>query len=147
MSGDRRTLAAELAELEAEGRLSVRVGTSTFNFRRVTETDDLIGAIQDSVQHKLKRNQWTTNDQLRWLVVVLDNGEPATQLAGAFEFQDQVPDLKAVEFPGIDEVWVIASDGDSVPVLRLIGDGTRWSYCADVLAHRPHWIRSPATSA
>ena len=147
MSGDRRTLAAELAELEAEGRLSVRVGTSTFNFRRVTETDDLIGAIQDSVQHKLKRNQWTTNDQLRWLVVVLDNGEPATQLAGAFESRTAYRTSQPSSFPGIDEVWVIASDGDSVPVLRLIGDGTRWSYCADVLAHRPHWIRSPATSA
>ena len=127
------------------GNVTVQVGTSVHNFRRVTETRDMISATQTCIDHKLKRGQWTTRDEARWLVVVLDTGEPATQLASAFEYPDCRPDLGSITFPGIDEVWVTANDDDRVPVLRLFGCGTPWSYCRDVLSQPRSWIYNRAT--
>ena len=128
------------------GSVTVRVGTAVHNFRRVVETKDLISATQARIDHKLQRNQWSAFESARWLVVVLDSGEPATQLASAFEYPGCLPDLSAITFPGIDEIWVMAIDDDNVPVLRLIGDGTRWDWCRNVLTAPMQWTQRSSAS-
>ena len=67
-----------------------------------------------------------------WLVVVLDEGEAATQLRGVTEFDDAILDFSDITFPGIDEVWVVAFDDGKLTVLRCTESGTRWRLYRDL---------------
>ena len=109
----------------------------------VSRVEALVPAVQLCISEKHRQLQGAPD--LRWLVVVLDDGLPEMQLQRAFpedspfesaaESADdlgQLARLGDIEFPGIDEVWVVGPArlgehlGDYLIVLRMVGTGSNW---------------------
>ena len=111
----------------ADGSLDITIATSVSHFSGVTDASALASAIQQSIDHKLERDQWDSTADSKWLVVVLDEGEAATQLRGVTEFDDALLDFSGITFPGIDEVWAVAFADGRLTILRCTGPGSRWS--------------------
>lgn len=114
------------------GSLRITPATSAFHFSRVTDVSALVSAVQRSIDHKLERNQWEGTADSKWLVVVLDEGEAATQLRGVSEFEDALLDFSDLTFSSIDEVWVVAFEGGRLTVLRCLEGGSRWCLYRDL---------------
>ncbi|MCY3919529.1 MAG: hypothetical protein OXG38_06975 [Chloroflexi bacterium] len=114
------------------GSLRVDPATSTFHFSRVTDVSALVSAVQQSIDRKLERNQWDGAAESKWLVVVLDEGEAATQLRGVTEFDDALLDFSDITFSGIDEVWVVAFGDGRFTVLRCAAAGSPWRLYRDL---------------
>ena len=124
-------LRKELAK-DGRGDIHLEVATSVTHFSRVTAVSGLVTGVRQSIDHKIERDQWDGMAQSRWLVVVLDEGEAATQLRSVTEFDDELLDFSDITFPGIDEVWVVAFAEGKLTVLRLTGAGSRWSLHRDL---------------
>lgn len=115
------------------GSIRVSVAPLTFNLRNVVDVSDLKTAIQARIDTKLAKNQWGETEKEKWLAIVLDDTEAATQLQGdAFAFEDHAPDFSEIEFRGIDEVWVVAFNDSTLTILRFIGAGANWKHYARV---------------
>lgn len=110
----------------AGGSIHITIATSVFHLSRVTAVSGLVAAVQQSIDHKLGRDQWDDAAGSKWLVVVLDEGEAATQLRGVTEFDDSLLDFSGITFPGIDEVWAVAFADGRLTILRCTADGSRW---------------------
>lgn len=110
----------------------------------VSLVDALVPAVQRCIGKKQQRLAGAPD--LRWLVVVLDDGLPAMQLQRAFtedapflsaaeaaDDPDDLAQLGDIRFPGIDEVWVVGPSrlgkylGDYFMVLRMVGTGSDWT--------------------
>ena len=111
-----------------KGGVWLWVAPRTHNLRKVVDVSDLSAAIQQCIDDKLDRNQWGDTPDQKWLVIVLDGGEPAVQLRAAFEFDDCQPDFSGLTFAGIDQVWVVAFEGGEFSVLRFPGSANCWEY-------------------
>ena len=109
-----------------EGRIDLSASTAVHHFSQVTDVSALATAIQQCIDDKLDRDQWGDADHPRWLVVVLDDGEAATQLVGACEFEDESLDFSQIVFPGIDEVWAVAFSEETITILRCTRSDPRW---------------------
>ena len=107
-----------------KGGVWLWVAPGTHNLRKVVDVSDLAAAIQQCIDDKLDRNQWGDTPDQKWLVIVLDRGEPADQLREAFEFDDCRPEFSGLTFAGIDQVWVVAFDGGEFSVLRFTGSAS-----------------------
>ena len=115
------------------GSIRVSVAPLTHNFRNVVDVSDLKSAIQACIDSKLSKDQWGDTKKKKWLVVVLDSTEAATQLLGdAFAFDDHTPDFSDIQFPGIDEVWTVALDDDKLTVLRFIDSHVQWKHYPNI---------------
>ena len=115
------------------GSIRISVAPLTFNFRNVVDVSDLKTAIQTGINAKLAKNQWGETEKEKWLVIVLDNTEAATQLLGdAFAFEDHTPDFSDIQFGGIDEVWVVAFNDGTLTTLRFIASSANWKHCPRV---------------
>ncbi|MCY4616422.1 MAG: hypothetical protein OXC71_08550 [Chloroflexi bacterium] len=110
----------------ADGSLHITTATAVSHFSRVTDASAVVFAVQQSIDHKLERDQWDSTAASKWLVVVLDEGEAATQLRGVTEFDDALLDFRGITFPGIDEVWAVAFADGRLTILRCTGPGSRW---------------------
>lgn len=135
-SDDRPPLAVLAVEHQppqgSSGSVKVSAGPCTFNFRNVVDISDLKTALQDGIKRKLTKNQWGDTPHRRWLAVVLDDSEAATQLVGdAFKFEDHTPDFSDLARDGLDEVWAIALHDKRLTVLRLRSSGD-WEHRADL---------------
>ena len=108
------------------GSLHITTATSVAHFSRVTDASAVVSAVQQSIDHKLERDQWDSTADSKWLVVILDEGEAATQLRGVTEFDDALLDISGITFPGLDEVWVVAFADGRLTVLRCAGTGSPW---------------------
>lgn len=109
------------------GSVSVSVAPCVFNFRNVVDVSDFKSAIRACIDSKLVQDQWGDTEKDKWLVVILDDTEAATQLLGdAFAFEDHTPDFSNIRFPEIDEVWAVALDDGRITVLRFQGSGAQW---------------------
>ncbi len=114
------------------GSLHVTTATSVSHFSKVTDVSALVSAVQQSIDRKLERDQWDGKANSRWLVVVLDEGEAATQLLGVTEFDDSLLDFGGITFPRIDELWVVAFGDGRLTVLRCTGPDCRWRLYRDL---------------
>ena len=114
--------------VEGLGGVYLWLAPVTHNVRQVVDVSDLTAAIQQSIDHKLGRNQWGDTTDQKWLVIVLDGGEPEHQLLNTFELDEHQPDVGGLKFPGIDEVWAVAFEEGNLTVLRFIGSDTCWEY-------------------
>ena len=135
-SDDRPPLAVIAAEHQPPqgntGSVTVSAGPSTSNLRNVVDISDLKAAIQDRIACKLAKNQWGDTADRRWLAVVLDDTEAATQLVGdAFTFEDHTPDFSDLDLNGLDEVWAITLHDKKLTVLRLRSSDD-WEHRADL---------------
>ncbi|MYC02431.1 MAG: hypothetical protein F4X58_10975 [Chloroflexi bacterium] len=108
------------------GRLDLKLSTAIHHFSQVTETAAVVAAVQECIDHKLAKNQWGDASEPKWLVVVLDEGEAATQLRGVEEFEEEALDFSGVTFTGLDEVWAVAFDEGRFTVLRYGSGEPRW---------------------
>ncbi|MCY4641046.1 MAG: hypothetical protein OXC94_11985 [Chloroflexi bacterium] len=109
-----------------DGSLHITTATSVSHFSRVTDASAVASAVQQSIDHKLERDQWDSTADSKWLVVVLDEGKATTQLRGVTEFDDALLDSSDITFPGLDEVWVVAFADGRLTALRCTGAGSRW---------------------
>ena len=124
-------LAKEAADAGG-GSLRITPVTSVSHFSRVTDVSALVSAVQQSIDHKLERDQWARMAASRWLVVILDEGEASTQLRGVTEFDDSPLDFGGITFPGIDELWVVAFGDGKLTILRCTETGSRWRLYQDL---------------
>ena len=108
------------------GRLELKPSTAISHFSGVTETSAVVSAAQACIERKLAKSQWGDATDEKWLVVVLDEGEAATQLRGVEEFEDEELDFGGITFPGLDEVWVVAFDEGKFTVLRCDKGNPGW---------------------
>ncbi len=87
-----------------------------------SEVMDLVTALQNAIDKKTVRGQMAQVPGEKWLLVPLDGGNAAEQLA-AFRPTARLPhpDLSIIRFSIFDEIWAIArtSDRQSYTVLRL----------------------------
>lgn len=119
--------------LQGAGTIAVTVGPCTSNFRNVVDVADLKSALQERIAHKLAKNQWGDTPHRKWLAVVLDESEAATQLVGdAFEFEDHTPDFSDLDLTGLDEVWAITLHDKKLVVLRFVRFSDNWQHRADL---------------
>ena len=114
------------------GGIHLTIATSVFHFSKVTDVSGLVSAVQQRIDHKLEKDQWGDTANSKWLVVVLDEGEAATQLKGVTEFDDSLLEFDGLAFPGIDEVWVVTFDDGKLTVLRFTGSSQRWRRYMDL---------------
>lgn len=115
------------------GSITVTVGPCTSNVRNVVDVTDLKSALQESIDRKLAKDQWSDTPHRRWLAVVLDDSEAATQLVGdAFQFGDHTPDFTDLNFTGLDEVWAITLHDKKLVVLRFMRSSDNWEHRADL---------------
>ena len=145
----------------------IRTFVSTAEGGVVSRVDALVSAAQRCISEKHQQLQGAPD--LRWLVVLLDDGLPEMQLQRAFsedspfesaaESADglgHLAQLGDIKFPGIDEVWVVGPSrlgqhlGDYLMVLRMVGTGSNWTRAlfksADVLGTNWYaFLTSPAT--
>ncbi len=116
----------------SRGEVDLTVATSVFHFSRVTAVSALVSAVQRCIDRKLEKDQWGDSPNAKWLVVVLDEGEAATQLKGATEFDDTLLDFSGLAFSGLDEVWVVAFEDGRLTVLRFMGSCDCWRRYLDL---------------
>ena len=110
------------------GRGSVQLSASTavHHFSRVTDVSALTAAVQRCIDDKLAKDQWGDTADPKWLVVVLDEGEAATQLLGVTEFEDEMLDFSGIAFAELDEVWAVAFEDGTVTALRCTQADQPW---------------------
>ena len=108
------------------GNVDLTVSTAVHHFSRVTDVSALTAAVQRCIDDKLAKNQWGDTEDPKWLVVVLDEGEAATQLLGVTEFDDELLDFGAITFDGLDEVWAVAFQDGTITVLRCAKSDRPW---------------------
>lgn len=89
----------------------------------LTGVEYLVTALQQAIKKKRAQGQMANASGRKWLVVALDGNNAAGQLEGAFESEAQAPhpDLREIQFAGLDEVWALAKTfhGNNFVVLRL----------------------------
>ncbi len=116
----------------SRGEVDLTAATSVFHFSRVTALSGLVSAVQQCVDRKLEKDQWGDSPNAKWLVVVLDEGEAATQLKGVTEFDDTLLDFSGLALSGLDEVWVVAFEDGRLTVLRFMGSCDQWHRYLDL---------------
>ncbi len=136
IESERPLMVIEVASKLAEGNsgsIWVSVAPLTFNFRNVVDMTDLKSAIQARIDAKLVKDQWGDTEKKKWLVVILDDTEAATQLLGdAFEFEDHTPDFSDLQFHGLDEVWAVTFNDNELTILRFIESSAQWQHYARI---------------
>ena len=120
------TIAMRQPAAASKGRLDLKLSTAINHFSSVIETAAITSATQECISRKLAKDQWGDTSDPKWLVVVLDEGEAATQLRGVQEFEDGDLDFSGITFPGLDEVWVVAFEEGKFTVLRGGSGSPRW---------------------
>ena len=108
------------------GSVHLSASTSVHHFSKVTAVSALVIAVQQCIDDKQAKDQWGDTANPKWLVVVLDEGEAATQLVGVTEFDDKILDFSEIIFPEIDEVWAVAFDDGKITVLRCTRSDPPW---------------------
>ena len=108
------------------GSVDLRAATSVFHFSKVTAVSALVSAVQQCIDNKQAKDQWGDTANPKWLVVVLDGGEAATQLVGVTEFDDKDLDFSEIIFPELDEVWAVAFEDGKITVLRCTRSDPPW---------------------
>ena len=122
----------EVVSKKAEGRVGsiwVSVAPLVFNFRNVVDMANLKLAIQACIDVKLAKDQWGNTEKEKWLVIILDDTEAANQLLGdAFSFEDHTPDFSDLRFHGLDEIWTVTFNDNTLTILRFIGSNAQWKH-------------------